>query len=244
MYYHIQVSINDNSPINSLDNRDLEDVKGKVLAFLLGEDFFLGGSTVQANQVKTLIVTKSQDKSTECVNLAYSRMPVGANHVVLPEACVFGDDRFSEDVTQSIIAQVKDNPRLRKRYGAIEIWTVGNSPEHLADLRSTVTTLYETAKDLLDKETERRYRSFRLKVIVIGLINYVAFIYALFKFDFHKIIHPVIIVGELTLHLVVIFFWLFGKEYEPRELLKNKKDKIRQQVYDDVQFKELDIRKK
>lgn len=244
MYYHIQVSIHDGSHINSLDNPDLEDVKEKVLAFLLGEDFFLGGSVVRSNQVKTLIVTKSQDKSTECVNLAYSKMPVGAKQVVLPEACVFGDDRFSEDVTQTIIAQLKDNPRFRRRHVAIEIWTVGKSPEHLADLRSTVTGLYITAKDLLDKESERRYRRFRLKVFLIGLINYAAFIYLLWKFDFHKIVYPAIVVVEITLHLVAVFFLLFGKEYEPRELLKTKKQNVRQQVYDDAQFKELDIRKK
>src|SRR4051812_11950699 len=106
MYYHIQVSLNDSSLLTILDNPDLEDVKEKVLGFLLGEDFFLGGSTVRANQVKTLVVTKSQDRSAECVNLAYSRMPVGAKQHVSPEACVFGNDRFAEDVTQSIIAQL------------------------------------------------------------------------------------------------------------------------------------------
>jgi len=244
MYYHVQVSMHDNSQIISLDNPNLEDVKEKVLAFLLGEDFLLGGSAVRAKQVKTLIVTKSQNESTECVNLAYSKMPVGSKLIVSPEACVFGNDRFSEDVTQSIIAQLKDSPRFRRRDAAIEIWTVGKSPEHLADLRSTVTSLYVTTQDLLDKEVERRYRKFRLKVFLIGLINYAAFIYCLWKFDFHKIIHPVLIVVEITFHLVAIFLLLFGKEYEPRELLKTKKQNVRQQVYDESQFQELDIRKK
>jgi hypothetical protein len=244
MYYHIQVSLIDSSPINSLDIPDLEDVKGKALAYLLGEDFFLGGSAVRANQVKTFIVTQSQDKSLECVNLAYSKMPVGANQVVLPEACVFGDDRFSEDVTQSIIALVKDNPRLRRKHAAIEIWTAGESAEHLADLRSTVTSLYVTAKDLLDKEIDRRYRRFRLKVFLVGLAHYAVFIYCLWRFDFHKIVYPIIVVAELTLHLIAIVFLLFGKEYKPRELLKNKKQNVRQQVYGESQFQELDIRKK
>src|SRR2546430_580312 len=101
MYYHVQVSLNDGLPVNSLDNTDLEDVNQKVLAYLLGEDFFLGGAAIRANRVKTLIVARSQDKSSECVNLAYSRMPMGTKEVVKPEACVFGDERFSEAVTES-----------------------------------------------------------------------------------------------------------------------------------------------
>lgn len=244
MYYHIQVSLNDGTQVNSLDNSDLEDVKQKVLAYLLGEDFFLGGTAIRATQVKTLIVARSQDKSSECVNLAYSRMPVGAKKVVSPEACVFGDKRFSDDVTESVIAQLKNNPKLRGKYSAIEIWTVGKTPEPLADLLSTVTNLYITAKDLLDKEVERRYRRFRIKIFLIVVINYAAFIYILCIFDFHKIVYPVIVVVEITLHLVAVVFLLFGKEYEPRELLKTKKQNVRQQVYDDAQFKELDIRKK
>jgi hypothetical protein len=244
MYYHVQVSLNDGSPVNSLDNADLEDVKQKVLAYLLGEDFFLGGAAIRANRVKTLIVARSQDKSSECVNLAYSRMPMGAKEVVTPEACVFGDERFSEDVTESVITQLKNNPKLRRKHSAIEIWTVAKTPEHLADLLSTVTNLYITAKDLLDKETERRYGKFRLKAVLIGLINYAAFIFFLWKFDFHTIVHPAIIVAEVTLHLVAVFFLLFGREYEPRKLLKAKKENIREQVYDENQFKELDIRKK
>jgi hypothetical protein len=244
MYYHVQVSFNDGSPVNSLDNSDLEDVKQKVLSYLLGEDFFLGGAAIPANRVKTLIVARSQDKSSECVNLAYSRMPMGAREVVTPEACVFGDERFSEDITESIITQLKNNPKLRRKHSAIEIWTVAKTPEHLADLRSTVTNLYITAKDLLDKETDRRYARFRLKVILVGLINYAAFIFVLWKFDFHKVVHPLIIVIEVTLHLVTVFLLLFGKEYEPRELLRAKKAKIREQVYDEAQFEDLDIRKK
>lgn len=244
MYYHIQVSLNDGAPVTSLDNPDLEAVKDKVLAYLLGEDFFLGAAAIRPNQVKTLIVAKSQHESAECVILAYSRLPVGAKQVILPEACVFGDERFSEDVTQSIIAQLKDNPRLRRKYAAFEIWTVGKKPEHLADLRKIVTNLYITAKDLLDKETDRRYGRFRLKAILIGLINYAAFVVFLWRFDFHKIVHPSIIVVEITLHLVAVFFLLFGKDYEPRVLLKAKKENIRQQVYDEALFEELDIRSK
>lgn len=241
-YYHIQVSTHANELLSSLDHTDLESVKKRVVAYLAGDDILLGGSTLRANQVKRLLVTESQDKSSECVNLAYSRMPVGAEHTVSPETCVFDNERFAKDITEPLIAELRIHPRVVKKQTAIEIWENGTTSQAPLDLKSTITNLYVTAKHLLELEAERRYRKFRWKFIVAGLIQYGIFVYFLITFDFHKVVHPAIIVIELTLHFLLVLLLLFGKDYEPRKYFKTKKAEILQTVYDDFAFKELDIR--
>lgn len=242
MYYHIQVSTYDNALLTSLDNADLQTVKRKVLAYLAGEDILLGASILLAHRVKTLVVTESQDKSEECVNLAYSKMPVGSEDVVLPETCVFKDTRFAKDITELLIAELRTHPKVVKKQTAVEIWGKGSSSPTPLNLKSTITSLYVTTRYLLELEAERRYRKYRWKFVVAGLIQYGIFIYVLVTYDFHHFVYPAIIVIEITLHLLLGLLVMYGKDYEPRKYFTNKKAEILQTVYNEFDFEELDIR--
>ena len=115
MYYHIQITTKENEKINKFDVVDLEYIKSNILIpYLKGNHSNLAGYVIAAADVKRIDVTKSKDKSSECVNIADSKRPLSATTTILPETCVFDNENFSTDITDELLDELRKNTSIIK----------------------------------------------------------------------------------------------------------------------------------
>jgi len=61
-----------------------------------------------------IVVTETDMSSDQCVSDAYKRLSSGIIMIIGPKDCVFGDDKYSRDITRKTLQEVKTRSITRR----------------------------------------------------------------------------------------------------------------------------------
>lgn len=109
MKYHVLIKTNETDEIYEFDYDDLEYIKTNiVIPYLKNVEFQFDGYFIEPSKVKRLIISGTELLSKQCVSDAYDRLGDGIITIINPEHCVFGNDRYSKDLTRGVLQNAKE----------------------------------------------------------------------------------------------------------------------------------------
>jgi len=110
MKYHVLVKTNETKELYEYDFDNLEDIKSNILKpYLKNEEFQFDGYFIEPSKVKRLVVSKTNLTSSQCLDDAYNRLGSNVIMAINTSDCVFGDKRYSEDLTRDLLKEVKEH---------------------------------------------------------------------------------------------------------------------------------------
>ena len=107
MHYHALITTDETGELYEYDHKTLASIKESlVIPYLKNEDFQFYGYFIVPAKVKRLIITETQQSSTDCVKIAYSRLPSNVFMTIYQNQCVFSYE-YSKDITRTILKETK-----------------------------------------------------------------------------------------------------------------------------------------
>jgi|GEM_PF-2463079 len=108
MKYHASIKTAETDEIYEFDHDSLGSIKDSIVTpYLLNQEFQFDGYFIEPSKVKRLVVTETDMTSEQCVRDAYNRLSPGVIMIIGAKDCVFGDDRYSRDITRKTLQEVK-----------------------------------------------------------------------------------------------------------------------------------------
>lgn len=227
MYYHIQIITNDNQEIYEFDKTDEVSLKEEIIIpHIKGINYELDGYTIYPTKVKRLIVTRSSDKSSECVNISYSRLPSNDRREIYPQNCVFDNESFADDITDQLLIECKDH--------------VHSEISKIEQLKTNLLFLSRITKNLLDEKIKRKFGI--IKLLIIGLIisYYGGIIYLIYIYTW-DCMEPVFYILGVAVPITGLIIILYKERtFNPVEVIVNlmeeRKKKIIEGIYQKYGF--------
>lgn len=108
MKYHALIKTSETDELYEFDHDSLESIKESIVnPYLRNQEFQFDGYFIEPSKVKRLVVSETDIKSDQCVSDAYNRLSSGVIMMIGPQDCVFGDDKYSRDITRKTLHEVK-----------------------------------------------------------------------------------------------------------------------------------------
>jgi len=108
MKYHALLKTSETGDLYEFDRECLDEIRDSIVnPYLKNQEFQFDGYFIEPSKVKRLVITQTNLSSKECVSSAYDRLSPGRIKVIGSEDCVFGDDRYSTDITKRTLEEVK-----------------------------------------------------------------------------------------------------------------------------------------
>lgn len=228
MYYHVRIKTSNNTVITKLDVADLSEIKLNVLTpYLQDIEFILDGHNLSKNKIDSISITESDDHSTECANIASASISMGDRTVISREACVFGNNKFSKDITSQIIAEVE---RLLPKTISNEVVELKQADDELSD---SLIALTDSVRLLLKNKAESPILHIKILLVLglfvfYGVVAYLWWIHGLEKiYKWAFVIIHVVLPGFLIIlyivtnrHLSVISLFEILKKWNLQRIYK------------------------
>lgn len=241
MYYHIQVTTDKNEEIHLFDTTDLSFIKDEIIVpHLSGKDYQLNGFFIIPSKVKRIVVTESDNDSTESVNISYSDLDFSQTRGILPQECMFDNEKFSKDITQELFEKVETDLRENIKQhvpSVLELDTkIKNCLIQISELENSFSNLRNISKNMLDEKAARKFRIHNYILIGIILLYYGGIIGCVSWFDWDDI-EPITYVLSIS-GVAAGLVYLFAREktFNITIYLKAKKDKTYSKVYENYGF--------
>lgn len=108
MKYHALLKTSETDELYELDRECLDEIKETIVApYLKNQEFQFDGYFIDPSKVKRLVISQTNLSSEQCVSDAYNRLSPGIITIIRAKDCVFGDDRYSMDITKKTLQEVK-----------------------------------------------------------------------------------------------------------------------------------------
>jgi hypothetical protein len=108
MKYHALLKTSETDELYEMDHDSLDEIKETMVApYLKNQEFQFDGYFIDPSKVKRLLISQTDLASDQCVDDAYSKLSPGIIMIIRGKDCVFGDDRYSVDITKNVLQEVK-----------------------------------------------------------------------------------------------------------------------------------------
>lgn len=118
MYYHIIIETNDkkkNSSFHKIydyDYSDIEEVKEEIIKpYLSKTNFFVSGSLLNVETIRSIKVKKTAMNAAETFNMALNDNIPGVISLKTKESVIAGD-KYSDDITRELFKEMKTNTNI------------------------------------------------------------------------------------------------------------------------------------
>jgi len=109
MKYHALLKTSETDEVYEFDHDNLANIKENiVIPYLKNQEFQFDGYFIEPSKVKRLVVSSTELSSNQCVSDAYSKLSEGTIGIIYPQHCVFGNDRYSKDLTREVLQSARE----------------------------------------------------------------------------------------------------------------------------------------
>lgn len=136
MKYHALVKTNETDEVYEFDHDSLENIKENiVIPYLKNQEFQFDGYFIEPSKVKRFVISRTELSLNQCVSDAYDRLSEGTIGIIDPQHCVFGNDRYSKDLTREVLQSAKEEIEQTVQY---------DSPDNKKNAKSNKSKLSKT----------------------------------------------------------------------------------------------------
>ncbi len=133
MKYHALIKTEETGELYEFNYENLDAIEENiVIPYLKNEDFQFNGYFIDPAKVKRLIISETSLASMQCVDDAYSNLSPGIILFIGEADCVFGDERYSTDITRTVLKRVQQTIESPGQSNSHEA-KVENAPQNLRE---------------------------------------------------------------------------------------------------------------